>query len=143
MRKKLDISSLTKAYESFSNALKTADIYESRFSEEIFYTKELVRAGVIQHFEYTYELSWKMMKRFMEIDEGRLKGFTNKALLRKAGELELIDDFHKWREFHEARNLTSHIYDEEIAEKVYTTAKEFDVYVKKLISKLEEKIKDL
>jgi nucleotidyltransferase substrate binding protein (TIGR01987 family) len=143
MGKKLDISSLIKAYEFFSNALKTADIYESRFSKEIFYTEELVRAGVIQHFEYTYELSWKMMKRFMEIDEGRLKGFTNRALLRRAGELELIDDFHKWREFHEARNLTSHTYDEETAEKVYAAAKEFDVYVEKLISNLKEKIKDL
>ena len=143
MVEKLDISSLIKTYASYSNALKTAGILETEYSEEIFYIEEVARASVIHHFEYVYELSWKMMKRFMEIEEGRITGFTNKELLRKAGELELIDDFHQWRKFHKARNLSSLTYDEKIAEQVYKTVKEFDIYAKNLISTLEEKIKNL
>jgi nucleotidyltransferase substrate binding protein (TIGR01987 family) len=143
MSKKLDISSLIKVYESFSKALKTADILETEYRDEIPYVEEFSRAAVIQHFVYVYELSWKMMKRYIEIAEGRMESFSNKALLRKAGELGLIDDFHKWREFHEAKNLTSLTYDDEIAEQVYGTAKEFDIYVKKLISILKYKVNDL
>ena len=143
MVEKLDISSLIKAYGSYSNALKTADILETEYSEEIFYIEEVARASLIHHFVYVYELSWKMMKRFMEIEEGRITGFTNRELVRKAGELELIDDFHKWREFQKAKNLSSHTYNEEIVEQVYNTAKEFDIYAKNLISTLEEKIKNL
>jgi len=142
MAKKLDINSLIKAYASFSNALKTADVCESKYLEEIFYLEEFVRAAIIHHFEYTYELSWKMMKKYIEIEEGKLESFSNKSLLGKAEELGLIDDFHKWREFHVARNLTSHAYDEETAKKVYVVAKEFDVYVKNLISSLKDKIND-
>jgi len=84
-----------------------------------------------------------MMKRFIEIDEKRADSLKRKGLFRHAGEIGIIDDFYKWIESHEARNLTSHTYDEETAEKVYATAKKFDKYVKQLILVLNEKIKDL
>ncbi|MDR2874002.1 MAG: nucleotidyltransferase substrate binding protein [Methanobrevibacter sp.] len=54
-----------------------------------------------------------------------------------------MDDFHKWEEFHNPRNLSSHVYGEEIAKETYTTAKEFDSYLKKFISILKEKIQDI
>ncbi|GAA5818293.1 MAG: nucleotidyltransferase [Methanobrevibacter sp. CfCl-M3] len=139
----LDINPLIKACESLFKALEFAKILESEFSDSIVYAEEGGRAAVIQHFEYTYELSWKIMKRYIELEDGKLDGFSNKTLLRIAGEKGLIDDFHKWREFHKARNLTSHTYDEEIASEVYDIAKEFAIYMKKLILGLEDKIKDL
>jgi nucleotidyltransferase substrate binding protein (TIGR01987 family) len=140
MDKKLDISSLLKASVSFSNALKTAKLIESEDFPKIFYGLETARASVIQHFEYTYELSWKMMKRFIEMEDGKIESFSNKALLRKAGELGLINDFHKWRKFHNGRNLTSHTYDEETAEEVYEIAKEFNIYLNKFIENLKKRI---
>ena len=143
MGEKLDISSLIKAYNSLENALKYAEGIESNRGNNVFYAEEAARATVIQHFEYTYELSWKMMKRFIEIDEGQSDSLTRKGLFRHAGEIGLIDDFHKWVEFHDARNLTSHTYDEETAELVYSTAKKFNQYVEQLILALNEKIKDL
>ena len=143
MVEKLDISSLIKAYDSFTNVLNYAEEIESNKQNNIFYAEEAARAAVIQHFEYTYEISWKMMKRFIEIDEGRADSLTRKGLFRRAGEIGLIDDFHKWVEFHDARNLTSHTYDEETAELVYSTAKNFNKYVKQLISVLNVKIKNL
>lgn len=143
MGEKLDIRSLIKAYDSFTKVLKYAEEIELNKDNNISYAEEAARAAVIQHFEYTYELSWKMMERFIKIDEGREDSLTRKGLFRRAGEIGLIDDFHKWIEFHEARNLTSHTYDEETAEEVYSTAKKFDKYVKRLIFVLNEKINDL
>ena len=142
MGEKLDITSLEKASDSFTNVLKYAKEIESNKKNNIFYAEEAARAAVIQHFEYTYELSWKMMKRFIEIDDGREDSLTRKGLFRRAGEIGLIDDFYKWVEFHNARNLTSYTYDEDIAEEVYASAKKFDNYVKQLISVLNEKIRD-
>ena len=86
MEEKLDISSLIKAYDSFTNVLKYAEQIESNKINNIFYAEEAARAAVIQHFEYTYELSWKMMKRFIELDEGREDSLTRKGLFRRAGE---------------------------------------------------------
>lgn len=143
MGEKLDIRSLIKAYDSFTKVLKCTEEIELNKDNNISYAEEAARAAVIQHFEYTYELSWKMMERFIKIDEGREDSLTRKGLFRRAGEIGLIDDFHKWIEFHEARNLTSHTYDEETAEEVYSTAKKFDKYVKRLIFVLNEKINDL
>ncbi|MDR2623713.1 MAG: nucleotidyltransferase substrate binding protein [Methanobrevibacter sp.] len=144
MEKKLDLTSLLKAYNSYINALEYVKMVESEDdSDNPFYTDEMVRAGLIQHFEYLYELSWITMKKFIKIDEGREDSLTRKGFFRHAGERGLIDDYYKWMEFHNARNSTSHMYDEEIAEKVYISAKEFDKYVKKFILVLEEKVKDL
>lgn len=58
----LDLSSLRKALASFQAVL--AKSQDDRFMtglDEV--AREAVRAGVIQHFEFCYELSWKFMKR--------------------------------------------------------------------------------
>jgi nucleotidyltransferase substrate binding protein (TIGR01987 family) len=106
MDKKLDISSLKKAYNSFINILNYDKEIESNNQNNIFYAKESARAAVIQHFECIYELSWKIMKRFIEMDEGQDNSLTRKDFFRHAGERGLIDDFHEWIKFHQARNLT-------------------------------------
>ncbi|MDR0911540.1 MAG: nucleotidyltransferase substrate binding protein [Methanobrevibacter sp.] len=143
MNEKLDISPLKKAYTSFLNSLELAERLESEDFDKIFYIREGARASVIQHFEYTYELSWKMMKKFIKMDEGKEDSLTMKGFYRHAGEKGLIDDFNKWMEFHKARNKTSHTYDEDVAEEVYDFAKKFPNYVEKLILVLEKAIKDL
>ncbi|GAA5819440.1 MAG: nucleotidyltransferase substrate binding protein [Methanobrevibacter sp. CfCl-M3] len=124
MGEKVDISSLIRAYDSFSNALQFAKEIETKYSDEIFYAKEGARASVIQHFEYTYELSWKMMKRFLEIDIGdQADALSRKGLFRMIGEKQLISEFEPWNEFNNARNKTSHTYNEDVAKEVYITAK--------------------
>ena len=80
------------------------------------------------------------MKRYIEMEDSTVEILTIKDLFRIAGEKGLIYDFHKWVEFHNARNKTSHTYDEDTAKEVYATAKEFKTYVKDLISALEKRI---
>ncbi len=85
----------------------------------------LIQDATIQRFEYTFELSWKVLKRYIKLNNN-LEIFNVKEIFREAGKQELIDHVEKWFEYLEARNLTSHTYDENIAEKVFTKAKEFE-----------------
>ena len=66
---------------------------------------ELLQEGLIQRFEYTHELAWKVMKDYAEY-----QGYTDirgsRDALRKALEMNLIDD-RRWMETIEDRNLTS------------------------------------
>ena len=87
----------------------------------------------------TYELCWKFIKRWLEtnISPGVADGVTRRELFRLAAENRLLDDVDQWMRYHEARNLTSHIYQPEIAERVYNTAHEFARDAARLLAALE------
>ena len=67
------------------------------------------KAGIIQFFEITFELSWKLMKDYLES-----KGFQSvnspREAIRKAYEVGLIADGHIWIKLLESRNITTHVY---------------------------------
>jgi nucleotidyltransferase substrate binding protein (TIGR01987 family) len=137
---KLELSSLKKAVQSHARALK---VYHQKSAvpngdpEEL----ELLRAGVIQNFEFTYELCWKFMKRWIEINisPNIVDGVTRKELFRISAENRLISDFGKWLEYHQAHNLTSHIYDSDVAEQVYHAAKDFLTDAQEFLQRIEER----
>jgi nucleotidyltransferase substrate binding protein (TIGR01987 family) len=142
MENKLDISALKKAAKAFDNALVFALKVEEKTAEtQEFYEKEIARAAVIQHFEFTYELCWKTMKRYIEMDIGAEADIlTRKDLSRLSAERRLITSFDQWVEFHQARNKTSHVYDEEVADEVYEIAKTFTNSLKEFILTIEGRI---
>ena len=72
------------------------------------------RAGIIQFFEMTFELAWKMLKDFLE-DQGYTDLNSPRAVLKKAFEVELIADGHDWLKILRDRNLMTHTYDEATA----------------------------
>lgn len=88
---------------------------------------ELLRDGVIQRFEYTMDLSWKMIQRYLkhiaQVEESSIR--TKKDLFREAGRLRLIGNVEAWFGYYEARNETSHTYDLQIAESVFKQAELF------------------
>ncbi len=101
---------------------------------------EYIRDGVIQRFEFTFELSWKTIKRYLKEEGGRPDLQVGpKPIIREAGKAGLIDDVKKWFNFLEARNKSTHVYDEEEANIIYKTALEFPNHVKTLIKNLEKK----
>ena len=75
------------------------------------------RAGMVQFFEMCLELSWNMLKDYLES-----QGFSDlkspRATLKKAFEIGLIEDGSSWLKGLEDRNLTSHLYNDEIASQV-------------------------
>ena len=75
------------------------------------------KAGLIQFFEMGFELSWNVMKEYME-EQGFLELRSPRDTIKKAFEIQLITDGHAWLRTLQNRNLTSHTYDEENAEKV-------------------------
>ncbi len=133
----LYLDNLTQSIEALERSVKTAN----RVDEADEDLQETVRAGVIQNFEVTYELSWKMIKRWLEenIGSAHADGISKAELFRRAAENLLITDAERWNDYNEARNLTSHTYDENTAESVFTEATEFVQDVKYLLRALEER----
>lgn len=77
----------------------------------------LQKAGIIQFFEMSYELAWNTMKDYLE-EQGFTDVKTPRSALKKAFEVELIENGHSWMELLLDRNLTAHTYDEEKATEV-------------------------
>jgi len=78
---------------------------------------EFIRDSVIQRFEFTYELAWKMLKLRLEAEAIDAK--TPKQTLQEALQAGFIADGNAWSELQRNRNLTSHTYDETLADNVY------------------------
>lgn len=135
---RLELSSLNKAVFSLERSVKVA---EAKLSQEIQVCDEIetIKAGVIQNFEFTYELCWKFMKRWIEenVSRGIVDGVTIRELFRVGAENRLINDVDEWMEYHYARNLTSHIYDQDVAEQVYKTAVSFFPASKEFLERLK------
>lgn len=75
------------------------------------------RAGLIQFFEMSFELAWNTMKDYLE-EQGFADVITPRETIKKAFEIALISDGHRWLKLLEDRNLTSHTYDEKTAVEV-------------------------
>ena len=91
--------------------------------------REQLRNSVIQCFEFTYELSWKMLKRYLEETEASpadLDLGTLQSLIRLGNERGLLrSDWRLWKTFRQARTDSSHTYDAAKAEAVFAIAPEF------------------
>ena len=92
----------------------------------------------IQRFEYTHELAWKVMKDYAEY-QGYTDIRSSRDAIRKALEMGLIDD-KQWMETIEARNLTSHNYDNDVVSEIYENITNFYF---PLFCRFEEKMQSL
>ncbi len=127
----LDVTSLTKAIDSLQRAIDRT--LSARDDEEL-------RDAVIQRFEYTYELCWRMLKRRLEMDHpnpAEVDQLSFQGLMREGGERGLIEDVERWMVYRENRNITAHTYDQKKAEDVYKSAIEFIIDARKLLLALE------
>ena len=78
---------------------------------------EFIRDSVIQRFEFTYELAWKMLKLRLEAEA--ITATTPRQVLQEALQARFIHDGNAWTQLQSHRNLTSHTYDETLAQAVY------------------------
>ena len=102
-------------------------------------TQQAIRSSVIQHFEFTYELCWKFMRRRLIVDIGQtsVDGVSRRDLFRVAAENGLIGDVEAWFQYHVARNQTSYTYQQSIAASVYTISLPFARDAVQLLTVLE------
>ena len=80
---------------------------------------KLEKQGLIQGFEYTHELAWNLLKDYLEY-QGHVGLIGSRDTTREAFKRGLIDEGETWMEMIKSRNLTSHAYDRDTAEFVYT-----------------------
>jgi nucleotidyltransferase substrate binding protein (TIGR01987 family) len=132
---KLDLTSLEIATASLERSVLAAAKFEATLPPEL---RETVRSGIIQSFEVAYELSWKMMKRWLEtnISAESVDGVTRRELFRLAAESRLLEHVDLWMSFHAARNITSHTYDNHTAEEVSERAEQFVAAAQSLLAAL-------
>ena len=133
----LNLTPLSKAAISLNEAVTNAcddDFINSLTKSQ----KNLITAGVIQNFEFTYELSWKFIKRWLSANIGNthVEGVTRRELFRLAASSKLIDDVKTWMYYHQARNQT---YDEATAKEAFNVSITFSLEAKKLLTVLEAK----
>lgn len=129
----LDIGSLLRAVTSLEAAL----VRHAQAPGD-----DLVRDGCIQRFEFTYELSHKMLKRFLEATSANpasIDSLTFQDLIREGSERGLLmSDWSRWKLYRAARSLTSHTYDETKAREVFAVIPEFLREARHLRDRLNE-----
>ena len=96
---------------------------------------DLEKQGLIQGFEFTFELAWNVMKDYLE-EQGITGIIGSKNAVRQAFNKGLVNDGQIWMEMIESRNISSHSYDEEIAEKLQQ--KIIDIYFGQLTAFAEK-----
>jgi nucleotidyltransferase substrate binding protein (TIGR01987 family) len=134
----LDLDTLRHSVASLERSLRVAEDMPTMPLE----LRETVRAGVIRNFKVAYESSWKFIQRWLrenttptDADSPR----TRKDLFRLAAKTGLLADPLPWFEFGEARNLTSHTYDESHAQGSLSAARAFLPHAQDLLQRLEER----
>lgn len=78
---------------------------------------QLEKQGVIQAFKFTHELAWNLLKDYLQ-DQGNQNISGSKDATREAFKVELIADGEQWMAMIQSRNLSSHTYNEQIAEQL-------------------------
>ncbi len=94
--------------QRFANFKKALKLYESAVALKM---SRLEEEGLIQRFEYTFELAWKFLQ-----DTLQERGYTQirgpRPVIEQAFQDGMISDGPVWMEMLKARNETTHLYDE-------------------------------
>ena len=101
----------------------------------------ITRDAVIQRFEFTYELSWKMLKRYLEMTAANPAVFDEisfQNLIRQGSEQGLLKSgWDEWWQYRDARSITSHTYNEAKAKEVIVILPDFLIEAKFLLNMLK------
>lgn len=101
------------------NMLRQLKDAQKRFKDVMKKEKdEYIRDSAIKRFEFTFESAWKAMKVYLE--EKGVKVYAPRDIIKSAFQVKIIPEDTLWLDMLEIRNLTSHIYNEKIAETVYS-----------------------
>jgi nucleotidyltransferase substrate binding protein (TIGR01987 family) len=101
VRWKQRFENFDKAFTLLADALKSGPAGLSLLEKE----------GVIQRFEYSFELAWKTLKDYLEAGGLVITPVTPRQVLKEAFAAKVIDDGQVWINMLDHRNLLSHTYD--------------------------------
>ena len=142
---------LKKEHEQFLRALKTLEaaiftmkeleIRGKSFNPRVDYEDEYrtYRDSLVKRFTYTIELFWKYIKNYLEVAQVLTGLKIPSEVMREAFSLRLLseDETEKILEMIKSRNMTSHIYIEEIAERLAVQIPDYAQVLKEVIVRLK------
>jgi len=138
---KLDLSALQNSITSLEDGLDV--VSDSHwFNVQRPAVQNTLIAGVIQNFEFVYEISIKMIRRTIELESASPEDVDEtdfRAVLRTAAEKGLIADVEAWFKYRKMRNITAHTYDHEKARQVYEGTREFIRDARALLAALRKR----
>lgn len=123
----VSLEELEKAVATLNEALDFSDQVQG--SEIKF---KIARDACIQRFEYCIELTWKVAMKKL----GSTTKFAKPAI-REMARADLVTSAELWLDFIEARNSSSHSYDEDTAQKVFVQIKKYRVEMDALLRNLK------
>ncbi len=125
--------------EKFSNYVKALIKLEESLEREE--TDDIVIDAVIQRFEFTYELSWKLLKAYFSYS-GIAEVRSPREAFKEAFSMGLINDGTVWIDMLNDRNLTSHTYNQMEAKAIYNKIKsKYYGILKKLKDSISKELK--
>ena len=137
---KLDLSPLANAVAQLEEAV---GLYDSDVVRHHPVIRNHMRAGAIQAFEFTYELSVRMMKRHLEeisANPAEIDQLSFRELIRRGTQQGLLcSELEAWMRYRADRGATSHTYNEERAERVFQGIPEFLQEARHLLKELQER----
>lgn len=112
--------------------------YKEANNEKI---KEYIKDSCIKRFEYSVEISWKLMKRFLKLKYGRSEQeLTINNIFRLMEGYGFITSWQDWKDYYSKRNDTSHEYNQEKAEEILNIIEKFIKDEKFLYEKLVNQV---
>ena len=128
---------MDKLQQSVEYIHKNLEIEDDNVEDEIL--DEMIKEGLIQRFEYTHELAWNVMKDYAEYQGNSTIGGSRDAS-REALQLKIISNGEIWMDMIQSRNKTSHTYNEETANEIYSKIlKEYYQVFEEFRNTMEEK----
>ena len=118
-------------FANFKNSLRNLELAKTIETPDI-----IQKAGIIQFFEISFELGWKVLKDYLEA-----QGFNDvkspRAAIKKAFEIGLIVEGKVWLEALQDRNLSAHTYDEDTSNQIINEIRDRYIYI---LIELEQKL---
>lgn len=117
----------------FENLKIIIEAYEKEKDKII---KDGLRDSIIQRFEFVTELSWKLMKKYLD-ENLVLEVYSPRSVIKESYKQDLIENGELWLDILEDRNLTSHTYDENTANRIKDNivnkyVLEFEKFIKRI-----------
>ena len=141
MTEKLDLTALRNALTSLEESIAIVE-QTGWFARQPQALQNTIIAGVIQNFEFVYELGIKMIRRQLELEAAspaEVDESSFRDLIRAAGEKGLVADVEAWFGYRRMRNITAHTYDHAKARQVYEGSLAFVKDARALLSALESR----
>ena len=127
----------------FHNFSRAYSLLREAFEREVEELNDLEKEGVIQRFEFTFELTWNTLKDRLEYDGVVMESVTPRNVIRTAAATGLIADCQTWIDMLDDRRNTSHRYDVDLLESVLGNIRDnylpvLDVLYRRLLMDMPE-----